>query len=350
MLCCLPLFGFVLEEACPMETPPPPSVDRVAALIEDMADWAATPPDALTNLFRLLLRQPARTRTAHLAHWAAVYGDGDLDRAWRRLGEVPAGEGMLAYGLFVRAAAVAGASGDQDTAVWLFTKATGAPGEERPPEDVSSEYQAMAPGYETEPQHVKTAQEFLSVIESRPHLVSRKRLLDLCCGSGLIGRRFHDIADTIEGIDLSPAMLAMAGSLGVYDRLHCGDAVAVMATLPPGSWDLITCSFAAYHWRDAAPLYLGAGRLLAPGGRLVICEFACADDHDVRMTHSGTRRFCRSRRHCRDLALAAGLEVEACLSAFPAGLFGLNWIFRKTAATGRRTRPGAQRLGSLTAP
>ncbi|KMO28240.1 methyltransferase type 12, partial [Methylobacterium tarhaniae] len=64
------------------------------------------------------------------------------------------------------------------------------------------------------------------------------RVLDLGCGTGLMGRALCGIAGTLTGIDLSPGMLAEARRTGLYARLQEGDLRDVLSREPSGSADL----------------------------------------------------------------------------------------------------------------
>ena len=62
------------------------------------------------------------------------------------------------------------------------------------------------------------------------------RVVDLGCGTGLMGERLRPIADELEGHDISAAMLAKARAKGLYDRLIRSDLQTLV--LPPASVDL----------------------------------------------------------------------------------------------------------------
>lgn len=47
-------------------------------------------------------------------------------------------------------------------------------------------------------------------------------ILDLGCGTGLIGSWFKDYARTLVGVDVSPTMLDMATKKGCYQELRRG--------------------------------------------------------------------------------------------------------------------------------
>src|SRR5260221_10789904 len=58
---------------------------------------------------------------------------------------------------------------------------------------------------------------------------TRIDVLDLGCGTGLVGKQFRDLAGRITGVDLSTVMLAAARAAGVYNELICDDVIDYMA-------------------------------------------------------------------------------------------------------------------------
>jgi SAM-dependent methyltransferase len=98
------------------------------------------------------------------------------------------------------------------------------------------------------------------------------RVLDLACGTGRVGAWLKTRGVRhIDGLDLTPEMLAQAEAKAAYDRLMLGDVAAT--GLPDAAYDLITQSLADEHLADLAPLYAETARLLAPGGRFAIVGF-----------------------------------------------------------------------------
>jgi predicted TPR repeat methyltransferase len=57
--------------------------------------------------------------------------------------------------------------------------------------------------------------------KNRPHHFAA--MLDLGCGTGLSGAVFRPVCDWIEGVDLSPGMIAQARRKNIYDKLDAGD-------------------------------------------------------------------------------------------------------------------------------
>lgn len=66
-------------------------------------------------------------------------------------------------------------------------------------------------------------------------------ILDAGCGTGLVGEALaRGGATTIDGLDLSPAMLKVAESTGVYRNLMLGDLTQKIEK-PDEAYDMVTC-------------------------------------------------------------------------------------------------------------
>lgn len=96
------------------------------------------------------------------------------------------------------------------------------------------------------------------------HWPAAGRVLDLACGTGRVGAWLKAKGvKRIDGLDLTPQMLAQAQDKGVYESLSLGDVAAT--GLPDQTYDLITQSLADEHLADLGPLYREAFRLAKPG-------------------------------------------------------------------------------------
>jgi len=93
------------------------------------------------------------------------------------------------------------------------------------------------------------------------------RLLDLGCGTGFILELAADLFESIDGVDITPAMLARAPK-APHIRVHEADA----AKLPfdAGSFDLVTAYSFFHHLEDMRAVLAEAFRVLRPGGGLYI--------------------------------------------------------------------------------
>jgi predicted TPR repeat methyltransferase len=53
-------------------------------------------------------------------------------------------------------------------------------------------------------------------------------VLDLGCGTGLVGVEIQTYARSLAGVDLSPKMIERARERGIYSELICGDLMAAL--------------------------------------------------------------------------------------------------------------------------
>jgi SAM-dependent methyltransferase len=98
------------------------------------------------------------------------------------------------------------------------------------------------------------------------------RVLDLACGTGRVGAWLKaNGVRRIDGIDLTPQMLARAEGKAAYESLRQGDVAAT--GLAAGRYDLVTQSLADEHMADLAPVYREAFRVAARGGRFVLVGY-----------------------------------------------------------------------------
>jgi SAM-dependent methyltransferase len=95
---------------------------------------------------------------------------------------------------------------------------------------------------------------------------------DLGCGTGRTAAWLlrQGVAE-IDGVDLTPEMLALARAKGVHRRLVEGDVAAT--GLESGAYDLAITSLVDEHLAELGPLYHEAFRLVRPGGHFVLLGF-----------------------------------------------------------------------------
>jgi SAM-dependent methyltransferase len=95
---------------------------------------------------------------------------------------------------------------------------------------------------------------------------------DIACGTGRAGAWLaaHGVA-SIDGIDLTPEMLALARKRGIYRRLAVADVAAT--GLPAAGYGVCTMILADEHLATLAPAYQEASRLLAPGGSFLLVGY-----------------------------------------------------------------------------
>ena len=99
-----------------------------------------------------------------------------------------------------------------------------------------------------------------------------ERAADLGCGTGRTGGwlRARGVG-RLDGIDLTPEMLAVAQTRKIYDQLLQADIAAT--GLDGGVYDVVTTCLVDEHLRDLGPLYREASRLLRPRGSHVLVGY-----------------------------------------------------------------------------
>jgi|GEM_PF-3355945 len=103
------------------------------------------------------------------------------------------------------------------------------------------------------------------------------QVLDLACGRGKSSFIIHCLQPgaTVIGMDLLDSNIRVAQTL--FDHLQhlsyvTGDVTNLM--FPDDSFDRILCLEAAFHFPDRARFLREAYRVLRPGGRMVVVDFA----------------------------------------------------------------------------
>jgi SAM-dependent methyltransferase len=99
-----------------------------------------------------------------------------------------------------------------------------------------------------------------------------RRAVDLGCGTGRTGAwlRSQGIG-SIDGVDVTPEMLAVARSCQVYDRLLETDVSTT--GLPSGEYDLVVTCLVDEHLSELESSYREAARLARPGASYVVVGF-----------------------------------------------------------------------------
>ena len=118
------------------------------------------------------------------------------------------------------------------------------------------------------------------------------RLVDIGTGTGRMIELFATRADRATGIDRSPEMLRLArvklaeAGLGAVE-LRQGDMYAL--ALPSGSADTVIIHQVLHYAQNPAAAVAEAARLLGPGGRLLIVDFAPHEREELRGSDAHVR-------------------------------------------------------------
>jgi ubiquinone/menaquinone biosynthesis C-methylase UbiE len=106
-------------------------------------------------------------------------------------------------------------------------------------------------------------------------VASGQRLLDVCCGTGLVAAAAAKAGASVIGLDLSDPMVATARAKGLPAEFHAGDAEAL--PFADATFDCIVCNFGLYHLPDPDRAIAEAARVLKPGGRYAFTTW-CGPD------------------------------------------------------------------------
>jgi ubiquinone/menaquinone biosynthesis C-methylase UbiE len=159
------------------------------------------------------------------------------------------------------------------------------------------------------------------------------RVLDLGTGPGLMPIYWASRRPDIEvvGVDLSPAMLALAraeaGRAGVASRVRFVEADATDTGLASGSFDVVACHYMLHHFDAPAAVIREMQRLAGPGGAVLARDLVRPRPLLARMSVAFTRLFLRNSRaqnqQYADSLAASHTAAELRRSLADAGLSGL---------------------------
>jgi predicted TPR repeat methyltransferase len=139
----------------------------------------------------------------------------------------------------------------------------------------------------------------------RPALGGKARVLDLGCGTGLMGAAMSSPGIELIGVDLSPRMLELARKRGVYAELIQAEASEALARAPADSYGAVLAADVFIYIGDLAEVFRGVARVLRPGGIFGFSVQTIAEG-SYRLQPSG--RYSHALSYLRSLAAGAGLK------------------------------------------
>lgn len=138
-------------------------------------------------------------------------------------------------------------------------------------------------------------------------------VVDLGCGTGLMGERLRRSASFLEGYDISPQMLKKAQAKGIYDRLALQD----LQTLEPAGpiADLVVAADVFLYIGALERVIATAASMCRQGGLLAFSVERHTGPERLMLRPS--RRYAHSEGYLRDLLAASGFRI---LSLEPASI------------------------------
>ncbi|HEY0269858.1 MAG TPA: metalloregulator ArsR/SmtB family transcription factor [Sphingomonas sp.] len=169
------------------------------------------------------------------------------------------------------------------------------------------------------------------------------RLVDVGTGTGRMLELLAPRTDSAIGIDRSPEMLRFArarlAAAGRADpaiaraELRQGDMYAL--PLADGAADVVVIHLVLHYAQQPAAAVAEAARLLGPGGRLLIADFAPHDREDLR-AEAAHARLGFSDQQMADWFAAAGLVPRAAQALEGGALTVKLWLGERPAESLRK--------------
>jgi predicted TPR repeat methyltransferase len=117
----------------------------------------------------------------------------------------------------------------------------------------------------------------LTRLSTGPQLLD---ILDLGCGTGLVGDLVAAKARQLVGVDASLPMLDRARAKHLYQHLEHGDLIDFMRQRPD-CCDAITCAATLIHFGDLRPAFEAAASSLRDGGLFIMTLFPNENDEEI---------------------------------------------------------------------
>ncbi|MEO0545061.1 MAG: methyltransferase [Pseudomonadota bacterium] len=143
-----------------------------------------------------------------------------------------------------------------------------------------------------------------------------ERLLDLGCGTGLVGMMLMARCKHATGVDLAEKMVEAADERAAYDELFVNEAVHFLEEYAKSkdpahqTFDLIVAADVLPYIGELEPLFDGIATNAAPGALLAIsCE--TLPGLSVGWSITPNQRFAHSKKYIHDMCARAGfIDVE----------------------------------------
>lgn len=175
-------------------------------------------------------------------------------------------------------------------------------------------FDSMAPTYDMHmvrylgyrlPQHV--ADKLLALRADR-----KFNVLDLGCGTGLLGVSLGRLEGALVGVDVSKEMVAQAIRHNVYDKFHTVNLHDALDATPESLYEVIAALDVFIYAGDVTKAIPDAYRILVPDGTLV-ASFETAPEVGERMVLLPTGRYAHQRSFVSQACVSAGfthVEIE----------------------------------------
>ncbi len=132
-------------------------------------------------------------------------------------------------------------------------------------------------------------------------------VLDLGCGTGLLGACLGRLDGFLIGVEISQKMIDQAARHKVYDRFHTVDINDALAATPEAQYEVLAALDVFIYSGDLTRAVQDAHRILQPAGDFWFsCEIAPEGGQDLLLQANG--RYAHKRSHVARLCREAGFE------------------------------------------
>ncbi|WP_394777403.1 methyltransferase, partial [Undibacterium sp.] len=134
-------------------------------------------------------------------------------------------------------------------------------------------------------------------------------IVDLGCGTGLCGVLLKPYAGTLDGIDLSTAMLEQAKQKNIYDSLACTEISEFLGRLPQ-RYDVALAADVFVYIGDLSGIFSAASKALKAGGLFAFSVEEAAESEQQDVVLRASRRFAHSLAYLHRMAGEHGFAID----------------------------------------
>lgn len=248
---------------------------------------------------------------AFASYRKAMQADPGLAQACLNLGRLAGTRGDQAFAAACFKSGLDHHPGDP-TFEHLYAAATGASTVRAPEGYVTNLFDEVAQQFE---HHLVNELEY-QVPEALANLVRTELdadafVIDLGCGTGLVGKALIGSGAKLTGVDLSARMLEIAAQRGAYAKLEQGELVDVLTRIPAGSARAVLSADVFIYIGDLAAVFAAVARVLAPQG---LFAFSVEGLESGSYQLQPTGRYAQSPAYLRALAAQCGLVERSMAS------------------------------------
>ena len=136
-------------------------------------------------------------------------------------------------------------------------------------------------------------------------------ILDLGCGTGLCGQAVRALATRLDGVDLSPQMIAKARQRAIYNELAVGDLYPFLEKKAK-CYDVLVAAGVFEHIGDPRRVFRAAFGALRGSGLFI---FTAEDNPTRELSVNNSGYYMHGRAYLAERAVQCGFAVSALESA-----------------------------------